>query len=128
VAWSLKDHSEFFRELKQDFNIEPLAETPSKISTQDVQRYALRDSLPDYSSYIDLSIVQAIVDDGVKDDYWLKPGDLVHLGYQVTDIHGPTILLRTADTCANYAELSADIKYRCMMGTLNDGSVGINRL
>merc|ERR1712070_905396 len=90
------------------------------MTTQNIKDAALVDiiKVEDFAKFIEPKYVQSIVDDGFKDEYHLEPRHTIHLGYQVTDIFGPTLHIETADTCFNdtyYSDrngpmLSDDIK------------------
>jgi len=104
VAYSLYDHSILFNSLKDDQNVRRFTEITSKISTQNMREVVLPAvmKLEEYVKYIDVSYVQSIVDQNITDAYHLQPEDAVHLGYQISDVHGPTISITTADACDLY--------------------------
>lgn len=104
VAYALRDHAMVFNRMKEDHNVVPLTETPSLISSQDYRYVRLADvmTIEQYVEYLDPSYVQLIVDQNITDAYHLDPEDVVHLGYQISDVHGPTISILTPDNCSSY--------------------------
>lgn len=116
VAWSLKDQAEFFASLKEDHNTVLGTETPNK-TTADVNKISLTNSLKDYSPFIEPGYIKFLVVANVSDKYFLQPGEVVHLGYQVTDYDGLTLSIVTPDDCNKYPRLSKDIMQQCIHGT-----------
>jgi len=119
IVYSLRDHATVFYDLKSDMNKIWGTETDSFNSYFDYNSVALGTvlSLEQFAAFIDLSYINLILKDGTTDAYHLLPGDIVHLGYFIADIHGPTISVLTADNCTLYpsdkyptSELTFDIK------------------
>lgn len=104
IVYALRDHATVFYALKSDMNKVWGTETDDKISYYDYNSVALGTvlSLEQFAAFIDISYIQLVLDDGVTDAYHLIPGDIVHLGYFIADIHGPTISVLTADNCSLY--------------------------
>lgn len=104
VAYSLRDHAIVFRALKDDMNTQWGTENPMKLTDYNIRRVNLADvlTIAQYVEYIDPSYVELLVANNVTDAYHLAPLDVVHLGYQIADIHGPTIETITGDSCDLY--------------------------
>lgn len=121
IAYSLNEHANVFRlQIKADMNTVLGEETPARITTQNIKEVALVDviKVEDFAKFIEPKYVQSVLDGGFKDEYHLEPRHIIHLGYQITDIFGPTLHIETADSCFNdtyYSDsdgpmLSDDIK------------------
>jgi len=119
AVYALRDHAVVFRALKEDMNRVWGTETPAKLTHFNIRRVDLADvlTLEQYMTYIEPRYVEMLIERSVTDAYHLQPLDIVHLGYQISDIHGPTVDTISCDFCSLYpstkypdTELTDDIK------------------